>query len=226
MNKLFGPVQIAAIAVAVLGALVRQPALVALGVVAWFGSVAIASIKDATHRSVAGDQAQGETVLRPIQRLHREIEALVLQNPDNPTVSVIGRDALAESQELLKRAIALSVLIRDTRQTREAMDRARQELDSLRSNRATQASEALDLAIEARESEIAHYSKVQATVESAKARLAEAEIALSAIRAQLAAAVAGGATEGLETEGLSGMVGRLKSLSTSLDEVEEMKERT
>jgi hypothetical protein len=218
----------AAIALAVLGAVLRMPALVALGVVGWLGAVAIESIK-ASSKQRGGDQAQGQAVLRPVQRLHREIERLVTENPDNPTVRVIGSDALKESSELVKRATSLDILIKETRFADDAVANAKEDLASLQERLAASDNErqreSFLLAIQARENEIAHYARIKETIVGAQARLQEAEAALTAIKGQLAAAVAGGATDDLAEDGLDGMVGRLKSLSSSLEEVEQMRER-
>lgn len=223
MKRLFGVEQLVAIGIVVLGAWFRQPAIIALGIAGWIGTVVLDTIRETASRRSIHDQAQGQAILRPIQRLHRDIEKIVTENPNDPTVKVIGRDALNESKELMGRAAALASLVGDSRGAADSLAAARAEIARLRSEGPQ--SDALKLAIDARENEAKHYERLIQTIDAAKTRISEAEVALTAIKGQLAAAVAGGATDGLESESLSGMVGRLKSLSSSLEEVEEMREQ-
>ncbi len=229
MKLFFGPAQIAAILLAVVGLLLRQPAIAALGIVGWIGTVAVTSMRDSSKRHSGLDTSQGRYLLQPIQKLHNEITRLVEDNRQNPTVSVIGQDALTESAELLRKATAFTALLHDSRFAPNALANAQRELDELNQRLAASDNEAqrqaFGLAIQAREGEVAHYHKLLATIESAKQRLEDAGIALEAIKAQLAASVVGGSADDLTGEDLGGMVGRLKSLSSSLEEVDEMREK-
>ena len=229
MKTFFGPVQIVGILFTVAGALLRQPAIAALGVIMWIGGVATSSIKQSSDRHTGIRSRHGRYLLQPIQKRHDDVRKLVEENKDNATVRVIGQEALAESGELLKRATALAELLHDSRSATTSLTNARQELAEVQKKMEASTDEAqrqtYQLAIDARQSEVDQYEKLLRSIDTAKGRLMDAEVAMTAIKAQLAASVLGGSTDGLTDEDLSGMVGRLKSLSSSLDEVEEMRER-
>lgn len=229
MKTFFGPVQIVGILFTVAGALLRQPAIAALGVIMWIGGVATSSIKQSSDRHTGIRSRHGRYLLQPIQKLHDDVRKLVEENKDNATVRVIGQEALAESGELLKRATAIAELLHDSRSATTSLTNARQELAEVQKKMEASTDEAqrqtYQLAIDARQSEVDQYEKLLRSIDTAKGRLMDAEVAMTAIKAQLAASVLGGSTDGLTDEDLSGMVGRLKSLSSSLDEVEEMRER-
>jgi hypothetical protein len=230
MKLFLGPAQIIAILIAIAGLVVRQPAVAALGVVLWVGAVAVSSMRNSSLRQSGHESQQGRSLLQPIQKLHDEIAKLVSDNKQHATVSVIGNDALKESAELLRRASAFAALLHESRSAPKSMADAKRELEALErrltaSGDASQR-ESLALAVQARQEEVEHYERLIRTIEGAKQRLKDAEAALSAIKAQLAAAAVGGSTDGLDTEDLGGMVGRLKSLSASIEEVDEMREKT
>jgi hypothetical protein len=229
VKTFFGPVQIVGILFTVAGALLRQPAIAALGVIMWIGGVATSSIKQSSDRHTGIRSRHGRYLLQPIQKLHDDVRKLVEENKDNATVRVIGQEALAESGELLKRATALAELLHDSRSATTSLTNARQELAEVQKKMEASTDQAqrqtYQLAIDARQSEVDQYEKLLRSIDTAKGRLMDAEVAMTAIKAQLAASVLGGSTDGLTDEDLSGMVGRLKSLSSSLDEVEEMRER-
>lgn len=229
MKLFFGPVQIVGLLFTVAGALLRQPAIAALGVIMWIGAVATSSIRQSSERHTGIKSRHGRYLLQPVQKLHDDIRKIVEENKDNATVRVIGQEALTESGELLKRATALAGLLHDSRAATTSLTSAKHELLELQNKLSASTDEAqretYQLAIDARQSEVDQYEKLLRSIDTAKGRLMDAEVALTAIKAQLAASVMGGSTDGLTEEDLGGMVGRLKSLSSSLDEVEEMRER-
>ncbi len=229
MKIFLGPAQIVAILLTIAGLVVRQPAIAAFGVVCWIGAVAVTSMRDSSLRHSGLDSQQGRFFLQPIQRLHNEIAKLVADHAHNPTVGVIGQDALVESTELLRKASAFAALLHESRSAPNALATAERELESLKQQLAASRDDAqresLTLAVQAREGEVEHYQKLIRRIDGAKQRLKDAEVALAAIKAQLAASVVGGSADGLDTEDLGGMVGRLKSLSSSIEEVDEMREK-
>lgn len=229
MKLFFGPVQIVGLLFTVAGALLRQPAIAALGVIMWIGGVATSSMRQSSERHTGIKSRHGRYLLQPIQKLHDDIRKIVEENKGNATVSVIGQEALSESGELLKRATALAELLHDSRSATTSLTEAKKELAEVQEKLDASTDESqrqtYHLAIDARQSEVEQYEKLLRSIDTAKGRLMDAEVALTAIKAQLAASVMGGSTDGLAEEDLGGMVGRLKSLSSSLDEVEEMRER-
>jgi hypothetical protein len=230
MKVLFGPFQIAALVAAGAGLVFGWTAVAILGLVAWAGACVVAVIREqGKGRHVSTLSAEGRLVLRPIEKLRDEIRQIVETNRGNPEVSVIGAEALNEANDLIARAQSFATALDANKQSVKTYKEAEFQLSQLREQEAKAGSEqeraSLKAAIEAKQGEVALYAKAAHGLDATRAKLHEAQTALVAIKAQLAATAAGGESEELEGEGLTGMVGRLKSLSTSLEESEELRER-
>ncbi|MEX2244243.1 MAG: hypothetical protein WD716_10405 [Fimbriimonadaceae bacterium] len=230
MKVLFGPFQIAALVAAGAGLVFGWTAFAFLGLVAWGGACVVAVIREqGKQRHVSTLSAEGRLVLKPIEKLRDEIQQIVETNRGNPEVSVIGAEALNEANDLIARAQSFATALDTNKGAIKTYKEAEFQLSQLREQEAKAVSDqeraSLQTAIDAKESEVVLYAKAAKGLDATKAKLHEAQTALVAIKAQLAATAAGGESEELEGEGLTGMVGRLKSLSTSLEESEELRER-
>jgi hypothetical protein len=162
-------------------------------------------------------------------QLRRDIAGIVEGQKENPTVKVIGGETLQEADALIARAESIVASIDDLKKAAKGLRASEYELQRLEEKVAKSSSEdekaALADVIEVRKSEVEHFTKVQKALEAGRAKIMEAETALLAIKAQLTSAALGSETDALDMEGLAGMVGRLKSLSSSLEEVEQMRDR-
>lgn len=230
MIRFFGPAQIVALLLAAAGLIFREPPLVIIGAAVWVGMTVIETAKNKPKgRHSTELSAEARALLRPLQQQRREIASLVDKNLQNPTVKVIGTEALQEADSLISRAESIVVSLDDLTKATKGLRESDYELKRLEEKVAKSSSEeekaALADVIEVRKSEVEHFGKVQRALESGKAKIMEAETALLAIKAQLTSAALGSESDALDTEGLAGMVGRLKSLSNSLEEVEQMRDR-
>ncbi len=229
MSRFFGPVSLVAIAVAVIGLFLRQPALTVTGAALWIGTVAVTSIRKDGERHSSEISAEGRAHLRPLKRLRDEIKGIVDKNTDNPTVKVIGNETLVEADALIVRAGSIVDTIDDLRKIAKGLKASEQEVAKLESRLKVSDSlpekDSLNLALEVRKSEVEHLKKAEAGIAVAQGMLRDSETALLAIKAQLTAAAIGDGQDDLDPEGLRGMVGRLKSLSTSLEEAEQTMEQ-
>lgn len=229
MNLLTRPLSLALAAVAVLGLVFGQPAIAALGAVGWVAFLAFYSMRAAaTKRHDSEISAEGRMMLRPIKELREDIAGYVRSFSDRPEISVIGGEALREADALIAHAERLVDVRDDLMKALKGRTVAKRELARLRKRAKSSASEkesqSLRSAVEARETEIERYEAVDAAMRSLVSNLHEAETALGEIKARLATGAVGAQAVGLETDDLAGMVSRLRSLSTSFDEAEDMME--
>lgn len=225
MKRLFNPFSIASLAVVVVGLVLGQPAVAVIGAALWIGSVAIQSIKRDGARHVSELSPTGRHRLSRLTALREQISAILAEHGTNPTIKVIGGEALVEADSLIGRTgtiIAsmdeLLKIAKDRRESEAELARLQSKLESATS---LPEKDSLRLAIDVRQTEIAHYTDAERGVERAKSMLDEAETALVAIKSQLMAAAVGQGQDDLDPDDLRGMVGRLKSLSSSLEEVEQ-----
>ena len=229
MNLLTRPLALSLAAVALIGLVFGQPAIAALGAVGWVATLAFYSMRaTAAKRHDSEISAEGRTLLRPIKELRGDIAGYVSSFRDRPEISVIGGEALREADALIAHAERLVDVRDDLMKALKGRAAAERELARLRKRAKSSSSEAesqsLRSAVEARETEIERYKTVDAAMLRLVGNLHEAEAALSEIRARLASGAVGAQTDGLDTDDLAGMVSRLRTLSTSFDEAEEMME--
>jgi len=163
------------------------------------------------------DQAK----LSPLRRLKREIQEIVESKASDPTISVVGNEALRESERIYDQCAQLLLLRRELNKAFVGRSAASRELEHLERdlNAATSEAEraALESALAARKLESEHYAKADQAVERIEAGLRQAQAALSEMKARLATVSAGETGAGSELEDT---LGRLRTLGTSLDEAE------
>ncbi|MCH8978554.1 MAG: hypothetical protein IH945_04840 [Armatimonadetes bacterium] len=229
MNLLTRPASLAFGAVSVLGLVLGQPAIAFLGAVGWVATLAFFSMRAAAGKRHDSEiSAEGRTLLRPIRELREDIAGYVRSFSDRPEISVIGGEALREADALIAHTERLVDVRDDLTKAMKGRKEAERELARLRRRTKSSVSEAesesLRSAVEARETEIERYRTVDTAMRRLVDNLHEAEAALSEIRARLATGAVGAQTVGLETDDLAGMVSRLRTLSRSFDEAEQMME--
>ncbi|MGV3616423.1 MAG: hypothetical protein ACO1SV_13925 [Fimbriimonas sp.] len=224
-----GPL-IALIAAVLLGVL-GQYALAAIALIAWIGLLAFGAMKQtATVRSedpTEAMDADSRALFSPVRRLTNEIEELVRRNGDTALMRTVGAEAKAEAQRIREQvAHALKVRGELKRALRGRSTAAQQitELDEKASVALTDAErEALAGAAEARRLELSHYGTVEQALARIDGGVRQAEAALSEIRARLAVAASGEkAAQAEQSDDLRETVSRLKALSLSVDEAEQM----
>jgi hypothetical protein len=193
-------------------------------------AVAFAAMKrtQATRAQVPGEDLDPEsrTLLRPLRKLEEEIADIVAQNKDSATVSVLGKEALDESRRVLEQASRSLVIRAELKRSLRGEYEAQKQIEDLNAKALTAATdqerESLQAAGEARKIELGHYGTIKQTIGQIDSGLRQAEAALAEMKARLAVS-AGGEKVAAASEGdLRETISRMKALSLSYDEAEEL----
>lgn len=228
MNYLKTPLSLLSAAVVVVGAVLGRFDVALLGVILLIGCVAFLAIKGgASERSndVLEDLGNEERAqLAPLRKLRNEIAAIVEAKQADVSISVVGREALAEADRLLVQGAKLVQARRELKKVAGGKQKADREIAQLEADLGAAAAEgeraALASALEARKLEASHYGEADSVLERLDRGLRQAEATLSEIKARLATASAG-AVGGEHTSELDETLARLRSLGSSFDEAEQ-----
>lgn len=197
-----------------------------LVVVAFFAGLrSTRKLRDADAETEAL-RPESRTLLRPIRRLHEEIAALVDGAAKGSSVSMLGQEIVSESKRILDQA-GRSLSVRDelvrAGKERYTAEKEVAELEVKLSSAATVAEhEALEGALTARRIELNHYSQIETTVTQIDGSLRQAEAALSEMKARLLVNATGERAAAGSDADLRETIGRVKALSISVDEAEQM----
>ncbi|HMS54536.1 MAG TPA: hypothetical protein PKA27_03975 [Fimbriimonadaceae bacterium] len=163
--------------------------------------------------------------LRPIRRLRDEIEALVLENSKSPAIKVIGGEAIQEANGILSHSIQLLKTRASLRKVLSQKGDPNSEINTLQNQIAEAASgeekSNLELALNARQLELSHYGEIEGIIDRVDGAITQAQAALSEMKARIAVAAAGD-KEGESSSEIEDTITRLRSLTKSFDEVEEL----
>lgn len=232
MNALWRPASIVTALVALVAVILPLPIqakwpIVALAGLGWIASLALASMSQMRNQESphpAELSPDSRILIRPIVQLRDELLQIVSQNLDMPAIKVIGTEALQEADGIVKHATSLVTLRAQLKKTLRGKSEAEIEQGRLKAKLENVSSEAersaLEAAIEATRQQASHYAQVEEAIAQVDGKLTEAQAALAELKARLAVGAAGARTETMDQEELTGMVGRLKSLSQSFDEAE------
>jgi hypothetical protein len=204
------------------------PTLAVLSGVVLVGSgLAMSARRSRELRAQVGDDdisPNDRVYLRPIRRLRDEIEAIVLENERSPAVKVIGREAIQEANQLFDHCVALlktRSLLRKALMSRGNPDTSIMDLDAkIEEAQSDEERSALELARDARKLEAQHYEKIDQTLARVDTSIQQAQAALSEMKARISVAASGG--DGQQETEIQDTISRLRSLSTSFDEVEDL----
>lgn len=229
MKTLLHPIPIGAVLVAVLGAVLSNPAMVVLGLLVAVASVGLLAARGAQATRAAdlgeGLSNEGRTRLQPVRRLVGEIDRIVQENAQSATVQIMGAEARAESQRLYDQ-VAKSLAQRDgLERSLHPRYEAQKALEAARARResATGAeADSLDQAIAARTQELAQYDKAQAALQQIDVGVAQAEAALAEMKAKLAVSATGDQIATSNESDLRDSLSRMKSLSAGYDEADQV----
>ena len=231
MKPLTKPAPLVALIAAILLAVVGQFALAAIALFAWIGILVFATIKQtATVRSEDVTQTMdpdSRTLFVPIRRLTSEIEDLVERNKNTALMRTVGKEALEEAGRIREQAAHALQIRGELRRALRSRSTAAHEVESLTAQAAAALTdaerEALTGAAEARRLEMSQYETVEQALARIDGGVRQAEAALSEIRARLAVGATGEKTaEATESTDLRETVARLKALSLSVDEAEQV----
>jgi DNA repair ATPase RecN len=216
-------------AVAAAGAAISQVPIMLLGLLGALATMVWFGMSSAKQRRLSDDYDQlppdQKILIRPIYKLHQELQATA-QRATDATAKVIAEEAVVESQTILTHSLKLVEARVQMRKGLHSRSGAASDLAELRGKLESATDEgerqAFQAAIEAREKESSYYGSMDAGIEKIDATLRQAEASLAEIKARLA--LAASAPEGdtsAHTE-LEETLTRLRSLSVSFDEAEEL----
>ena len=197
----------------------------------WFLAAALFAMKAAV-RPMAEDpredmDPESRSLFAPIRRLTEEIEETVEKHSDSAIMKVVGGEAIQEARrirdQVAKALAARSELKKTIREKNLAAMEAEQLRTKAESAETPEAKLTILSALEAKRMEIAHYQTVDDVIVKIDAGTNQAKSALSEMKARLAVKAASEKTSAAtEDEDLRDTIGRLKALSVSYDEAEEL----
>lgn len=214
-----------------LGIFLNSIPMVVLGLIVGVLIVAVVTMKQA-QASREADPAEdlspeSRTLLRPLKKIYQEMQDAA--DGKSETLSpYIAVEALNESKQLLDQsAAALKLrdrLLKESRQGYNAQKGAEDLQARLSAASSDDERASLESALTARQQEIGHYKTLEEGIAKIESSVKQAEATMAEMRAKL---VSSGAA-GMVTDGndpLRETVGRMRSLSTSLTEAQEMLEQ-
>lgn len=226
-SLLFRPISLIGLALMVLAGITGIASLVVLAFLLWVLLIGALFLIESQRRAgphPADISPQDRTLLRPILGLRDELAVLLKQNSDMPTVKVVGQEALAEADRIVRQATNLVQLRTTLRKTMVGRSEARVSIASLQSKREAASTDgertAIDSALAAQQAEAENYDKIETSLRQIDGKLLEAQAGLSELKARLAIGAAGARSQTAEPEGLTETVGRLRALSKSFSEAE------
>lgn len=227
MKHLLRPVSLGALGVALIGLIFSQPAILVLGLAVWLGYVAFSTIKESgAHKHDSDVSSEGRAILRPLKEMRGQIAKLVESFSDRAEISVIGREAIKEADALIEHTGKLVDVYDQIVTSLRGQSKAELEIKKLAKQIEDAEDgpykEALVSSAVTRQNELDHYAKSEETKQRIVTKVKQAEMALYEIKSKLSVSAVGAETDDLHDDELEGMVSRLKSLSASFDEAEEL----
>ncbi len=226
---LLHPIPIACLIIAIAGALFGSVAAVAVGLIGAVGSVGLLAGRTAQERrseySVDELSPDARMLLKPLRKIADDISEIVATHKDSPTVQVVGQEALTESERLIDQ-VRKSLAARD--QLKKSM-RGRAEAEKeigearMRLEFADETEKAsLQAAIDARTMEVEHYKEIEPVLKRVEVSVNQAEAVLAEMKARLSVSATSGLVQEQGSDDLRETIGRLKSLSSGYDEVDQL----
>jgi len=170
--------------------------------------------------------AESRTLLRPLAKLQADLAELVAQNKESATVSVVGKEALEEVGRIMEQATASLKIRSDLRRSLRGEYDAKKEIESLEAKLATATNaperESLQSALDARQAELTHYDTIRQATAQIDGGLRQAEAALAEMKARMAGSVGTEKLQSTSGDDLRESISRMKALSLSYDEAEEL----
>lgn len=216
------------LAVAGFGLVFGQPVVIAIGLAGAVGSLFIASARatqsnraEMTEDRVRPDQ---RVLIRPLRKLRDDISGIVQANKESTSVKVIGVEALAEADRILNHCVdmlALQARVRPNVTGRDLNSEIKQLEEQLISTQEPQYRETLDATLSAKKLELEADVKMRQALTQIDANLQRAHAALSEMKARLSVSATQSQEFGMD-ESLNDTISRMKSLSASFDEAEEL----
>lgn len=229
MKTLLHPIPIGALLLAVLGAVLSNPAMVVLGLLVGVASIGLLAARGAQATRAAdlgeGLTNEGRTRLQPVRRLVAEIEKIVGANAQSPTVQIMGAEAEAEARRLydqVAKALAQREALERSLRPRYEAQQAIEQAKARRASATGPEADSLDQTIAARSQELGQYEQAEAALQQIDARVAQAEAALSEMKSKLLTSATGEHIAASNEDDLRESLSRMKSLSAGYDEADQV----
>lgn len=234
MKALLSPLALVFAAVAVAGGIFNSIPVLAIGAILWVGSIAFLSSRQAQRQGLMTDLSElspdARILFRPIRQAHEDLIAIVQRGSSDPTVKVVGEEAISESAQIADQAFRMAQSRSQLEKTLKGRSVAELEIKRLNEKIANSTSQeeldALKSALSAHQSEYNHYEQVTTSMATIDNKLREAQAALSELKARIAVGAADTSAAQAGEDELGEIMGRLKSLSASFDEAEAMNQET
>lgn len=210
-----------------MGFLGANAILAVLGVVVFLVGYGVLTLGKRTQPQMNLD-AESRALFRPVWIARQEIAHIVERAGDSAHVKVIGKEVLAEADQVLfgaarlaKARASLRRIVKERTRAEFAARDARQRATIAKTD--TERDEYIRTA-ELIESQVHQFEKGRIALQKTDSQLAAAVTELNELRVMLAASLVGAAADDVAGEEVSEVVTRLKSLRQSLVEAEEMVE--
>jgi hypothetical protein len=231
MKEFTRPIPLVALMLGIGLFLLGQPILGAIAFIVWVSILALGSLRK-TAELRAEDVAdmldpESRTLFAPVRRLTAEIEEIVSRNRDSAAIRTVGGEAETEARRIrdqIAHALTIRGELKRALRGQSLAERETNELgDRLKAATSDEERAALENAVAARQLELQHYLTVQSTLVKIDGGVEQAKAALSEMRARLSVGASGErAAEAVDSDDLRDTIGRMKALSVSFDEAEEL----
>ncbi|MEZ0325197.1 MAG: hypothetical protein ACAH95_04775 [Fimbriimonas sp.] len=229
-NVLGGP-SLIFLAAAIVFFAIGNFALGGLGLTLWVALLVLKTMRETASRASADPReemdAESRSLFSPIRRLTNEIEEVVERNSDSTVMKVVGKEALDEATRIHDQVAKALGVRDDLKRSLRERNMSRAEGDKLLAKAEVEQDPTVKAtllsAVEARKMELSHYAVVEETIAKIDSSVAQAEAALSEMKARLSTKASGekamSATDDAE---LRDTISRMKTLSISYDEAEQL----
>lgn len=160
---------------------------------------------------------ESRTLLRPILRLQNELESLLSSATPSASVRAVSHEAMADARHITDQCLRLL----KTRDRVKAALKGRGAVEMQLQRLEDAEGEAVDRVRAARLQELGHYTEAMQAIPRIDSQIQQAEAALAEMKARLVLAVSRESGTD-EAEGVREAVGRLRAMSATIDEAEDL----
>lgn len=231
MNVVSKPGPMIALVVALVLLLLGKVAFAAIAMLVWVGGLAMGTMRQTAtvHEEdpTLKMDPDSRSLYSPVRRLANEIRDLVEKKQESTLLQTIGQEAVSEANRVRVQVAEALQVRSELKKASRGRSLAVADLEKLQHQVAEATTEAekrsLLSAIQARELEIGHYQRVDETIGRIDSGVRQAEAALSEMKARLAVGAGGeAAARSSSVDDLRDTMSRLKALTLSVDEVEDV----
>lgn len=231
MQEFAKPIPVVTLLVGIGLAMFGQYPLAVVAFLAFIGSLAIGQMRQgAGFRESDPSEVldpDGRARYAKVRRLATEIEAIFEKHRDSTVTRMLGKEA-REEVERIRRQVASALVHRAAiRKALAGRSMAEIEVAKLREKAdaalTPEEKASLAAALEARQMELEHYSEAEQSLAKIDREVQQAEAALSEMKARFEVGVTVGQAEvATPLEEIRDTIGRMKAISVSYDEADEM----